>query len=90
VDGLVFELADGPWVAAPRLQRSLDGKAWEDLEATASLADATLSLYRDPRRGRGALRFAPVEARFLRVLPEVPVRPGVLEVLPSARASLGR
>jgi len=82
LSGLVFELADGPWVEAPRLQRSLDGQTWDDVAATASLADATLSLYRDPRRGRGALRFAPVEARFLRIGPEVPLRPGVLEILP--------
>jgi len=82
LSGLVFELADGPWVEAPRLQRSLDGQTWDDVAATASLADATLSLYRDPRRGRGALRFAPVDARFLRIGPEVPLRPGVLEILP--------
>ncbi len=47
-----------------------------------SLADATLSLYRDPRHGRAALRFAPREARFLRVGREVPLRPGALEILP--------
>ena len=82
VSGLVFEPGEGPWVARPRLQSSRDGQTWEDVEATASLADATLSLYRDPRHGRGALRFPPREARFLRVGRDVPLRPGALEFLP--------
>jgi len=82
VSGLVFEPGEGPWAARPRLQSSRDGQTWEDVEATASLADATLSLYRDPRHGRGALRFPPREARFLRVGRDVPLRPGALEFLP--------
>jgi hypothetical protein len=48
--------------------------AWTAVPARASLADATLSLYGDPRTGRGELRFAPVRVRFLRVDPALPAR----------------
>ena len=41
----------------------------------ASLADATLSLYRDPRHARGEIRFPPVRARLLRV-DSAPARSG--------------
>ena len=82
LSGLAFELGDGPWTERPRVRASRDGEAWDDVEAAASLADATLALYRDPRHGRGALRFAPREARFLRVGREVPARPGAIELLP--------
>jgi len=82
VSGLTFELGDGPWIERPRVRASRDGEVWDDVEAAASLADATLALYRDPRHARGALRFAPREARFLRVGREVPARPGVFELLP--------
>jgi len=82
VGGLVFEPGDGPWADRPRLQASSDGRTWEEVDARASLADATLSLYRDPRHGRGALRFAPRETRFLLVGREVPLRPGALEIVP--------
>jgi hypothetical protein len=80
--GIVFELDRGSWPDRPRVQSSRDGGAWEDVEAELSLADATLSLYRDPRHGRAALRFAPREARFLCVGRDVPLRPGALEILP--------
>jgi hypothetical protein len=79
---LVFELADGPWVAAPPVEVSDDGIAWSRLPGRASLADATLSLYRDPRRGRGEVRFGPVAARFVRLDARVPAKRGVLEVAP--------
>lgn len=82
VRGIAFELGDGPWPGRPRVQASFDGHTWDDVEAVASLADATLSLYRDPRHGRGAVRFAPREARFLRIGHELPLRPTVLEILP--------
>jgi hypothetical protein len=82
VSGLVFELGDGPWPERPRVAVSRDGKEWEEIEARASLADATLSLYRDPRHARAALRFAPQEARMLRIDRGLPVRPGALEVVP--------
>jgi hypothetical protein len=49
------------------------------VEATASLADATLSLMKDPRHGRGEVRFAPQTARFLRLDPRLPARAGILE-----------
>jgi hypothetical protein len=64
------------------VESSRDGAQWDDVAATASLADATLALYRDPRHGRGALRFAPREARFLRVGRDVPAREGTLERIP--------
>jgi hypothetical protein len=80
VEALVFELSDAPWVSAPRIEASVDGAAWERLEAEASLADATLSLYRDPRNARGEVRFAPREVRYLKVDPRLPARRGVLEI----------
>jgi hypothetical protein len=82
VGGIVFELGDGPWPSRPRVQASADGRAWDDVPAVASLADAAASLYRDPRHGRGCLRFGRREARFLRVGREVPLRPGILELVP--------
>ncbi len=79
VGRVAFELSDAPWVARPSVEVSLDGSAWEAVEATASLGDATLSLYRDPRHGRGEVRFAPRPVRFLRLDPRLPARGGVLE-----------
>jgi hypothetical protein len=79
VGRVVFELSDAPWVARPSVHASLDGASWEPVDATASLADATLSLYRDPRRGRGEVRFAPRTVLALRLDPRLPVRPGPLE-----------
>ena len=82
VSGIVFELDDGPWPARVQVEASRDGQAWETVEAEASLADATLGLYRDPRHGRGAVRFAPREARFLRFDRGLPARPGAMELAP--------
>jgi hypothetical protein len=79
--GVVFELTEAPWAAVPRVELSQDGTAWSALPATASLADATLSLMRDPKRGRGAVRFAPALARYLRLDPRIPARPGPIQVL---------
>jgi hypothetical protein len=75
---VVFELNDAPWVARPRLRVSSDGQAWREIDASADLAAATLSLYRDPRRGRGEMRFAETAARFLWLDPRLPARPGTL------------
>lgn len=77
---VVFELSDAPWVTSPGVVASLDGVTWAPVDATASLADATLSLYRDPRHGRGEIRFAPRSARFLRIDARVPAREGALEI----------
>jgi hypothetical protein len=77
---VAFELSDAPWVARPSVEASLDGTSWETLEATASLGDATLSLYRNPRHGRGEVRFAPRPVRLLRLDPRLPARGGVVEV----------
>jgi hypothetical protein len=77
---VTFELSDAEWRARPTVEASLDGLAWETVEATASLADATLSLYRDPRHARGEIRFAPRELRVLRVDARLPARGGVLEL----------
>ncbi len=58
----------------------MDGATFEPVAAGASLADATLSLYRDPRHGRGEVRFAPRDVLFLRLDPALPARAGALEV----------
>jgi PA14 domain-containing protein len=77
-----FELDDRPWVARPRVEASMDGVVWAVLDARASLADATLALYRDPRHGRGEVTFPPVSARLIRLDPRLPARPGLLAALP--------
>lgn len=77
---VVFELSDAPWLAQPRVEASQDGAVWDPVDASASLADATLALYRDPRHARGELRFAPREARFLRLDARLPARGSALEV----------
>jgi hypothetical protein len=79
IDRLVFEVDDRPWLNAPAVSASADGRAWTRLAATASLADATWSLYRDPRRGRGQVRFDPIVTRFLRLDQRLPARNGALE-----------
>jgi hypothetical protein len=80
VSRITFEASDAPWLARPRLRASLDGAAFESVEAQASLADVTLSLLRDPRHGRGELRFAARRALNFEVDPRLPARPGLLEV----------
>jgi hypothetical protein len=82
VSRITFELSDAPWIARPIVEASHDGLSWEPVEAGASLADATLSLYLDPRRGRGEVRFAPRPVRYLRLDPGLPARPGLLEISP--------
>jgi hypothetical protein len=82
VGRVVFELSDEPWVSRPRVEASRDGETWETLDATAGLADATLSLYRDPRHGRGEVRFPARDACSLRLDPRLPARKGALEVGP--------
>ena len=80
VGRVAFPLSDAAWLTRPAVEASLDGVTWEPVGASASLADATLSLYRDPRRGRGEVRFAPREVRFLRLDARLPARPGAFEV----------
>ena len=82
ISRVAFELSDAPWVDRPRVEASMDGTTFEPVEARASLADGTLSLYRDPRHGRGEVRFAPREVLILRLDPALPARPGALEVGP--------
>jgi PA14 domain len=77
---IVFELTGEPWMERPPVAASLDGLTWEPLEARASLADATLSLLRDPRHGRAQILFPRREARYLRVGTGVPALRGALEV----------
>ena len=82
VGRVVFVLSDAAWIARPRVFVSSDGVRWDEVESEASLADATLSLYRDPRSGRGQIRFTPRPVRRIRVSLGVPARPGLLEVAP--------
>jgi hypothetical protein len=82
VEGIGFEVGDGPWAAAPRVGLSVDGRRWSVVTGEASLADAAASLYRDPRHGRGMVRIGGREARYVRLGAEVPARPGRLWVLP--------
>jgi hypothetical protein len=78
VTSVVFEVSDAPWVDAPAVSVSSDGTSWTPVAARASLADATLSLLRDPRHGAGEVTFPRVTARFVRVSLAVPARPGLL------------
>jgi hypothetical protein len=88
VERVVFEVSDADWVARPRISVSVDKQSWTDVEGAASLADATLSLIKDPRRGRGEVRFASQTARFLRLDPRLPIRAGMLET--GGHAAAGR
>jgi hypothetical protein len=82
VSRVSFGLADGPWIALPRLEVSPDGRVWEATPATASLADATLSAMREPRHARGELRFERLLTRFLRLDPRIPAAPEAFGVSP--------
>jgi hypothetical protein len=77
---IAFELSDAAWLAEPRVEASPDGERYEPVAARASLADATLSLYLDPRHARGEIRIAPVTARSLRIDARLPARMGAFEV----------
>lgn len=74
VDRVVFELDDRPWIVAPTVETSADGVRWTAVRTHASLADATLALYADPRHARGEIRMSSVVARFLRLDPLLPAR----------------
>jgi hypothetical protein len=78
VGRIVFEVDDRPWVDRPSVEVSTDGTSWTAVDAQASLADATLALYRDPRHGRGEVRLPLITTRLLRLDPRLPARPGVL------------
>ena len=80
VGRVVFEVGEAEWVAEPSVEVSRDGVRWERVAAAASLADAVAALYADPRAGRGEVRFAPTEARWVRIDPRVPARPPLLWV----------
>jgi hypothetical protein len=80
VESVVFEVSDAPWVDTPVVDVSTDGVSWTPVVAQASLADATLSLLRDPRHGVGELTFPRVTARFVRVPLAMPARTGLLRV----------
>jgi hypothetical protein len=80
VESVVFEVSDAPWVDAPAVEVSSDGVSWTPVAARASLADAVLSLLRDPRHGVGEVTFPRVNARFVRLPVDVPARTGPLRV----------
>jgi len=67
-------------VEAPAVEVSSDGVSWAAVVTRASLADATLSLLRNPRHGMGEVTFPRVTARFVRLPVDVPARPGLLSV----------
>jgi hypothetical protein len=77
-----FEMDARPWVTAPIVETSVDGVSWRRVIGAASLADATLSLMRDPRAGRGEVRFPAQAARFVRLDPALPIAPAPLTVGP--------
>jgi hypothetical protein len=80
VGRILFELSDAPWIPHPRVRVSADGAAWETLAAEASLADATLSLTRDPRHALGALQLPARAVRYIQLDPRLPARAGVVWV----------
>jgi 6-pyruvoyl-tetrahydropterin synthase related domain len=77
---VAFEPDARPWVAHPRVQVSADGVQWAAIDAHASLADATLSLMRDPRHGLAEVTFAAIRARYVRLPPNLPASPLALMV----------
>jgi hypothetical protein len=79
VERVAFEVSEADWIARPRVAVSLDNQTWTEVEATASLADATLSLMKDPRHGHGEVRFTAQTARYVRLEPRLPARPGPLQ-----------
>jgi len=79
VERIAFEVSEADWVPRPRVSVSIDNRTWTEVEATASLADATLSLMKDPRHGQGEVSFAPQQARYFRLDPRLPARPGPLQ-----------
>ena len=79
VERIGFELSEADWIPRPHLAVSIDKEAWTSVDATASLADATLSSMKDPRHGLGEVRFARQTARYFRLDPRLPARPGPLQ-----------
>jgi hypothetical protein len=80
VERVVFETSDAAWRERPLVELSLDGVSWEAVDASASLADATLALTRDPRHALAEVRFAPRAARYVRLDRRLPARAGALGV----------
>jgi hypothetical protein len=77
-----FEIDDRPWIPRPHVEVSVDGVEWRELPARASLADATLSLTRDPVHAHGEVRFPTTRARLIRLDPNLPARSRALSVGP--------
>ena len=82
LEAIAFEIGDGAWIERPHLSFSADGRRWEAVLGTASLADAVLSLCRDPRHGQGEVRLPVRVTRFVQLDPRLPVRFGSLWVRP--------
>jgi hypothetical protein len=80
ISRVTFEPSDEAWVRRPQVFVSEDGRSFAPIAAEASLADASLSLLRDPRHGRGEIRFEECVVRYVRLGPRVPARHGALEV----------
>jgi hypothetical protein len=64
---LTFRPAPGGW-SRPRLLAAGEDAVFSELPLAISLADAALSLAREPLAGRVELRFAPRTARYLRLV----------------------
>jgi hypothetical protein len=67
VERLTFRPPDAPPANEARVQLSLDGRSWQDVDARLSLAATALSLAVDPARGQAELRWPRRRARFVRV-----------------------
>jgi hypothetical protein len=79
---VVFEPSEEPWIEQPRISVSIDGLAWSEVPARASLADAVLSLMKDPERGLAEVQIPRQTARFVLVDRRLPARRGALSVAP--------
>jgi hypothetical protein len=82
LEAIAFEMSDESWIERPRLSFSMDGQHWDSGVGTASLADAVLSLCRDPRHGFGEVRLPARVTRFVRLDARLPIRSGLLWVRP--------
>jgi hypothetical protein len=82
IDRVIFEPTESRWVDRPLVELSLDGVTWKREIGSASLADFTFSLTRDPRHALGEVTFRGQMARFIRLDPRLPAEREALWVGP--------